>query len=135
MRAKTRTTARRAFSLLELMLVLAILGVLMTVAAVNVLGGQDRANRRATEATLTTVGTALKDYKLYTNAFPESLAQLQPQYIDESTSLRDAWKQELVYLVPGLNGRAFELASIGPDGQSGTSDDIDYWTMGEAPRE
>ena len=133
MTGKRKNRSRGGFSLLELMLVLAILGVLMTVAAVNVLGGQDRANKRATEATLTTISTALKDYKLYKNEFPQTLAELQPEYIDASTSLTDAWKIQLFYAVPGLEGRPFELVSAGPDKEMGTSDDIDYWLMQQTP--
>ncbi len=128
---QTRRTKRRGFSLLELMLVIAIIGVLASVAAVNVLGGQDRANKRATEATLRTLGTSIRDYKLAENDFPASLDVLKGDYIDASTSINDAWGRPLAYSFPGQNGREFNLVSAGEDGEFRTEDDINYWTMNE----
>lgn len=128
-RSMPRGAARRGFSLLELMLVIAIIGVLASVAAVNVLGGQDRANKRATEATMRTLGQSIKDYKLAENVFPASLDVLKGDYIDASTSINDAWDRPLAYSVPGQSGKPFNLVSAGEDAEFRTEDDINYWTM------
>ena len=55
------------FSLLELMLVLAIMGILMAVVAINVLGAGDKAKITATKATLKTIKTQLAAYHLETS--------------------------------------------------------------------
>ncbi|MEL7472349.1 MAG: type II secretion system protein GspG [Planctomycetota bacterium] len=125
---------RRGFSLLELMLVLGILGVLMAVAAVNVLGGQQRANIRATEASMRTVSTAITEYATYhSGSFPTTLDALvggpSGGYLSSASALNDAWGNPFYYQTPGLEGRPYALASDGPDGQPGTEDDLDYWII------
>ena len=73
---KRRKTARRAFSLLELTLVLLIIGVLGAVAAVNVLGQSEKANIRATKATLNVIGNAVTQYIMDNAVAPESIQVL-----------------------------------------------------------
>jgi len=119
---------RGGFSLLELMLVLGILGVLMAVAAVNVLGGQERANKRATEATMRTVQSGIIEYKTFANAFPADLNALVPDYV---STTKDAWGNDLYYTTPGFGDRPFTLISNGPDGQPETDDDMDLWEIVE----
>jgi len=123
--------ARAGFSLLELMLVLAIMGILMGVAAVTLLGQGDKARIRATEMTLNTVGAQVQAYMLENaNTPPDSLQVLITDRRLEQGSLNDAWKQPLWYNPnPEKEGIAFELLSFGPDKQYGTEDDIDYWML------
>lgn len=52
------------FSLMELMLVLAIMGILMAVVAVNVLGVGERAKIKTTKQSLLTVKHMLETYHL-----------------------------------------------------------------------
>jgi general secretion pathway protein G len=62
---------------------------------------------------------------------PASLADLVPSYLaagfDPDKYNKDAWSNEIVYTVTETGGRrvAATLKSKGPDGQLGTSDDID----------
>ncbi|MEO0482531.1 MAG: type II secretion system protein GspG [Planctomycetota bacterium] len=123
---RVSTRRRSGFSLLELMLVLGILGVLMAVAAVNVLGGQDRANIRATEATMRTVQNGIIEYKTFANTFPVNIADLVPNYV---STVKDAWGNDLYYATPGFAGKPFTLISNGPDGEPETDDDMDLWTI------
>ena len=124
---------RAGFSLLELMLVLAIMGILMGVAAVTLVGQGDKARIRATEMTLSTVGAQVKAYMLENaNTPPESLETLIADKRLEKGSLTDAWKQPLWYNPnPEKEGIDFELISFGPDKQYGTEDDIDYARLSE----
>ena len=68
--------ARSGFSLLELMLVLAIMGILMAVVAINVLGAGDKAKITATKATLKNIKTAMSSYHLETSGWPPDLQTL-----------------------------------------------------------
>lgn len=121
------------FSLLELMLVLAIIGVLMAVAAYNVLGGGARAKITATKASLTTIKTALTAYNLDQSAFPPDLHTLVTTKHLDDKALGDGWKNAFNYDPRGRDAdHPFILFSNGPDGQVGTADDIDVWTM-DAP--
>lgn len=120
--------SRRGFSLLEITLVLAIIGVLMAVAAVNVIGGAERAKIRATKASMETVVTQLKTYHLENNKYPESLLLLvtsKPAYLEKLP--KDGWDRDFYYRVPGRNNRPYDLISFGQDGEGNTEDDIDYW--------
>lgn len=130
---KTRTNARtmaRGFSLLELTLVIAIMGVLMAVAAWNLIGGANNAKIDATKASMKVIKDQLQSYHLRNNAYPPSLQTLITETRTLSTDL-DAWDQPFYYQPVGRPGapmeEAFTLLSIGPDGQAGTDDDIDIW--------
>lgn len=131
----TRPNVRRfarGFSLLELMLVLAIIGILMAVAAVNVLGAGDRAKRRATEATLGTIKTQLDAYNLEHSAFPPDLATLVSAKFLEAGKLKDGWNRDLAYDPRPINtDQKYALGSSGVDGTLGNEDDISVWTMTE----
>jgi general secretion pathway protein G len=120
--------ARRGFSLLELTLVLVILGVLMAVAAVNVLGQGEKAKITATRATLATIKNAITQYHLEQSAYPPDLNTLVTAHILEAGKLADAWKRPLVYDPQGPSpDHPFILFSKGPDGLSPSADDIDAW--------
>lgn len=120
----------RAFSLLELMLVVAIIAVLSGIVAYSVTAGGEKAKQRATMATLDTVASALKTYNLDNSAYPPAIAALYTaKILDSAKPAKDGWGSDLIYSPQGLNGQEFTLRSVGPDKQSGTPDDIDYWTM------
>lgn len=126
--------ARRAFSLLEITLVLAIIGVLMAVAAVSVIGGAERAKIKATQTSMRTVNGQLKTYHLDNNQYPPSLAVLvtaKPPYLEKLP--RDGWDRDFYYKVPGRNNRPYDMISAGGDGEFNTEDDIDIWVI-ESPQ-
>lgn len=125
----------RGFSLLELTLVLAIIGILMAVAAVNILGQGTRAKISATKATINTVSSALKQYNLEYSAYPPDLKVLVTAKLLENKPLKDGWQHELYYDPRGRNkDQPYILGSSGEDGVMGNEDDINVWTMqGPAP--
>ncbi len=125
------TNRRRAgFSLLELMLVLAIIGVLAAVAAWNIVGVSGRANKKATIASMGKIKDALVNYNLDNpGTYPATLMVLGTAKYLDATKLTDAWKREFYYLPTGNQERPFDLISSGEDGQMGTEDDINVWTM------
>lgn len=132
-RAGSKTSGRvgaRGFSLLELTLVLVILGVLMAVAAFNVLGQGEKAKITATRATLATIKNAINQYQLEQSAYPPDLNTLVVVKILEAGKLNDGWKRALVYDPAGQSPeQPFILFSRGPDGQAPSSDDISAWEM------
>lgn len=72
--------------------------------------------------------TRLKD--LTTRPADPSLAVAwgNKPYIEDARRLLDAWGNPLQYRVPGVhNAGSFDLWSMGPDGVSGTADDIGNW--------
>jgi type II secretion system protein G len=124
--------SRGGFSLIELMLVLAIIGVLMAVAAVSVSGMGSRAKIKATKASLQTIQTALNSYNLEYSSYPTTLSMLttvKPPFIDDTKKLKDGWDMDFYSSPQGRGERAYSLGSYGEDKQAGTEDDLDIWTM------
>jgi len=113
----------RAFSLLELMLVVAIIAVLSGIVAYSVTAGGEKAKAKATMATLDIVSNPPKTYSLYA-----------AKILDSAKPAKDGWGSDLIYSPQGLNGQEFTLRSPGPDKQPGTPDDIDYFTMNKQPQ-
>ncbi len=132
---KTGTHTRlhaRGFSLLELTLVIAIMGVLMAIAAVNLIGGADDAKIKATKSSMGIIKTQLQKYYTDHNVYPPSLMTLitETRLLQEGANL-DPWDREYYYSPVGKPNapreQGFTLISMGPDGESGTEDDIDIW--------
>ncbi len=128
-RTKTRLHAR-GFSLLELTLVIAIMGVLMAVAAFNLIGGADDAKAKVTKTSMATIKNALQTYYTNQNAYPPTLQVLIPTPLAQGSDL-DSWDRPYYYNPAGKPGapreQGFTLISAGSDGQMGTEDDIDIW--------
>jgi general secretion pathway protein G len=130
MGGRARRGQRSGFSLLELMLVLAIMGILMAVVAINVLGTGDKAKIRATKASLQNIQTMLKSYHLEFSAPPPELMTLVATKALEKGKLKDAWGMDFLYDPNGTTvDEPYFLGSMGPDKRQGTPDDIDAWKM------
>lgn len=132
-RSRCTRRAVRAFSLLEMMLVLAIIGVLLAVVGLSLGGYAERGKIRATEASLKTLKQALTTYQVEYNAFPPTLAVLgavRPPLI-ENPNMKDGWGREFYYK-PGENaqGHPFTLMSFGGQEEYAPESAIDVWTIG-----
>lgn len=119
---------RRGFTLIELLLVIAILGILSTVAVVNLGGQAENARIQTTRQSIAAVGTAIQLYETQnTKGLPSSLAELTkplgelPAPLDKD-KLTDAWGNKLQYKKKGKYD--YEVRSAGPDGNMGSSDDL-----------
>jgi general secretion pathway protein G len=131
---KVRRTVRRAFSLLEVMLVLTIIAIMTAAVAYNLIGASERAKIRATEGMLGTIQTAIKEYQLSNNSPPRDLETLQAggklSILDKDKRLVDAWERPFVYSANPANGHDYQLFSKGPDGMFPSADDMDVWKLG-----
>jgi general secretion pathway protein G len=130
----TYRTNARGFSLLELMLVLAIIGVLTAVAAWNLMGTSTNAKIKASYASMNMIRTALRTYYLSANAYPSSLQVLQTgpgALLSTDFKLADGWGQPFLYQTPGRN-HEFDLISKGPDMAYPSADDLDVWNQPQA---
>ena len=140
---KTNRSRRRIFSseggftLVELLTVLVILGVLAALVLPKFTGRTEEARVTAAQTQITTFGTALDAFEVDTGSYPrgqDGLQQLivQPSDINnwrgpylKSDIPTDPWGHAYIYDYPGkINPSGYDIRSAGPDGQTGTTDDI-----------
>jgi len=122
---------RRAagFTLIEILVVMAIIAMLAVMVAPNLFRQQAGAQRDAAMAQISALETALDAHFIDVGEYPESLTGLVENESDRASwngpYLRrdvpmDPWGNEYVY---DSQGREFTLISYGPDGEQGGSDD------------
>ncbi|MES2640050.1 MAG: type II secretion system major pseudopilin GspG [Myxococcota bacterium] len=123
---RAAAASRKGMSLVEIMVVIAIIGVLMTVIAVNVLGAMDGANQSATQIQIKKMEEALTFYAAkHKGKFPstgDGLAAAK-KYFPDGAIPTDAWGNEFLYFSPGTHGEnQYEIISLGKDGKEGGAD-------------
>lgn len=115
--------------MVEMMAVIFIIGLLMATVTVAVLKHLERARKTTTGASMMKIKEAVQMYKMYKGRYPDSLSVLVPEYIEEESKLKDGWKNDFYYSVPGDHGE-FDLISGGSDGDINTPDDnVNVWKM------
>jgi len=132
-----RIRRRRGFTLMEILLVLAILVVLGSMVGVGYVKIQQNAMKNSARAQITLLEDAVKTYMIDVGSPPSALDYLiQPPpdlanpnkwagpYLDKQNLPQDPWNQSYQYeIVDPANGK-FQIWSNGPDMQPGSADDI-----------
>ena len=134
-------TGRRAggFTLLELLVVLAILGLIAAFAGPQVLKWLSGAKSDSARIQIENLSTAIDLYHLEVGTLPPTLEALVEQppgaerwngpYLKKRNVPKDPWGQDYVYRVPGEFG-PYDLLSLGADraeGGEGESRDVASW--------
>lgn len=141
---KTQRHARTGFTLVEIMIVLAILVLLIAMVGPRLLKQQDKADKQITQQAIANVESALDFYKVDNRTFPtteEGITALVSKPSDEArgrnwdgpyldTEPLDPWGNKLRYEYPPKEGPADKplIWSAGQDGKDNTEDDISNWT-------
>ena len=79
--------------------------------------------------------SAVNHYRLHMGRYPAALVDLTTQpagtydmQLVDPLALKDPWNNPYQYQTPGVHNRSsYDLWSAGPDGVSGTADDIGNW--------
>lgn len=134
--------ARSGFTLLEIMVVLAIIGLLVTLAISNT--DKIFGNAKVSTAELfvkQSMKVPLTSYRINMGDYPSSAEGLQAliapppnkadrwrgPYLQDPKLPVDPWGREYQYRFPGLHNKdSYDLFSFGPDGQE-SDDDIKNW--------
>lgn len=134
----------KAFTLIEIMLVVIIIGILASMVVPRLSGRSEQARVSVARADMdVSFATALKLYEIDNGKFPtteEGLAALsvapsgakhwKGPYLDRK--ILDPWGEEYHYRYPGLNGSAYDIFSLGADGTQ-SSDDVNSWDAVSQP--
>ncbi len=138
----------RGFTFIELMVVMVILGILATLVVPRIMGRPEEARRLKAKVQIGSIETALQLYKLDNGYYPtteqglEALVEApmvgrlpmswrEGGYLEKGKVPKDPWKNEYIYLSPGVQGD-YDLSSYGPDGEpggEGKDADINSWEL------
>ncbi len=142
--SRALSAARKGFTLLEIMVVLAILGLLVAVLVKNVSGDLTRGEESAASLFVkSTLASPLTSFRIDTGDYPTTAQGLQalvtkpqgvnrwrgPYYESNDGKLpMDPWQQPYEYRYPGTHNKSgYDLFSKGRDKTAGTEDDIGNW--------
>ena len=133
----------RAFTLLEILVVLAIMGLLVGLSVTKMGGVLDSGNEKAAGIFVKqSIKIPLTSYRIDTGDYPltsEGLEALitapagkaenwRGPYLEINKVPLDPWQQPYVYRSPGVkNPKGYDIFSKGPDRAEDTADDIGNW--------
>jgi general secretion pathway protein G len=137
---KGQKRVKNAFTLLELLVVILILGLLAAFVVPNIVGAGDKAKRDLVCTQMSSIANALDMFQMDNGTYPETEEGLKalvsnpdsdkyPTYSSKPYIKRvpkDSWGQPIQYV---KNGNSFDLISFGADrreGGSGNAADIRY---------
>ena len=123
---------RRGFTLVEILVVMAIIGLIMGLVGPQVMSVLGDARGKTAKVQIQNLGSALEVFYLDTGRYPtseEGLSALVRRpgdadawngpYVRGGGLPKDPWGNAYVYAVPGRNGEPYEITSLGPNGRSG----------------
>ncbi len=156
MRKRSRTffrasNRRQGFTLLEIMIVVAIIGIIAAALAVKIMGKPGEAKTLQAKLHIETLEGALKLFKLDNGFYPTTDQGLRALvenpttgrtakkwreggYLEKGVVPKDPWDSDYIYMSPGSHNRNFDLWSYGADGEEGGEDedaDITNWAVEE----
>jgi general secretion pathway protein G len=118
------------FTLVEMIVVIAIIGILATLVVVRYSGQTDQAKVAAAKSQLAQIEGAVISFNSHVGRLPKSLIELVEKpsgvtnwqeggYLKGKAVPKDPWGNEYVLKV---TGRRFEVISLGADGKEGGTD-------------
>ena len=134
--SQSRFTAgrrRRAFTLIEAIVVILILAVLATVIAPRLIGRVGQAKTSTAQSKAASLATAMKLFMadagmppagstimvLWERPSEGDAAAWKGPYVDNRDALNDPWGKLYVLRIPGTKNVDFDIVSFGADGQPG----------------
>ena len=133
--AASRTRRRRTagLTLLEMMVVLAIIALVVGLGAPRLMENFGRAKSQAAGAAMANLRAAVQLYYIDTGRYPSEAEGLDAllqapsgttgwagPYLDDAKATVDPWGRGYLYRFPGAGG-GFDLVTLGRDGQPGGS--------------
>ena len=135
---KLRIVSRAGFTLMEIMLVVAIIALLAGLLVNSQIGVLDTGKETAARANMQTVRMNLVNYNMVAGNFPSTEQGIKAlvtrpegeprplswkKLMDEVPT--DPWGKPFMYERPGKkHPESFDIYSVGKDGKAGTDDDV-----------
>ncbi len=144
MRRMLRRIHSGAFTLIELMVVMVILGILATLIMPKIMERPEQAKRTKAKVQIELFRSALQQFKLDTGRYPTTAEGLEALATDPGNVKgyqkggymekvpQDPWGNKYVYQCPGKSNRDFDITCYGADGQpsgTGYDADIESWNL------
>jgi general secretion pathway protein G len=140
MKTNRRTSQRRAFTLIEMLVVVLILAILAALIVPRVVNRTGDAKRAKAATDISTLSSMLSNYKVDTDQYPTTEEGLNALRVAPSGANNwrgpyitkelptDPWGNEYVYESPGSGDQDFVITSYGADsapGGDGDAADLD----------
>jgi len=110
-------------TLIEIMIVIALVGTLTAVLAVNMASKLQQGNQDATVLQIQQIEQNLQLYAVkHKGKYPTTSDGLEKakKYFPKNEVPKDAWGNDFLYFSPGTNSdKPYEIVSLGQDGQEG----------------
>lgn len=143
---RLRRNAPRGFTLIEIMVVVAILGILAALVVPKIMGHPDEARIVAAKQDIAAIQQALKIYRLHNLRYPTTEQGLQALVVRPASGPvpnnwktggylerlpNDPWGTPYQYLNPGVHGEidVYSLGADGAPGGEGNDADIGSWQL------
>ena len=127
---------KSGFSFMEMMVVILIISILATGVAITLAKWPGRAERARAKAENLNLKMKIDEYKIDQGMYPTqeqgldalcsapTTPPLPPKYPEDAYLYtlevpKDPWNNDYVYVVPGQDGRPYEIISYGKDGEPG----------------
>lgn len=124
---KKNKKLKKAFSLMELMVVIIILGLLASFVLPSLTGKSEDAKKKITCVQMKSITQALKMYKIDNSSYPSTEKGLsllvEKKYFEDNKLPKDSWGSNYIYT---LDDEIYEIISFGGDKKEGGNDDIYY---------
>ena len=137
----------KAFTMIEVMLVVIIIGILVAMVVPNLSGRGEQARVAAARADIEANITAALDlYELDNGKYPTTeqglsalISEPAPEptnwngpYLKKKVVPKDPWGREYIYQSPGIHNKdEFDLSSQGPDGIESEDDIVNWFKEGQ----
>lgn len=134
-------TSREGFTLIEILIAIAIVGILGALVAPNFLRYLDSSRVKATKLSLVGVQKAIDDYNMDTNRYPEKLRDLVKKpsgeikgwdgpYLKKDEVPEDVWGEPFQYKPTPGGKKQYDLYSFGPKRRGSPKEEhISVWDV------
>ncbi len=140
----------KGFTLIELMVVVAIIAILASIVAPRMVQRAETAKRAAARVQIANFKTSLTTFRMDTGDYPSTAQGLKALiqrpsgydgkyqaggYLDSDAVPADPWRNRYVYICPGIHDPSgYDVESYakdGEDGGDGDDKDIESWHLQE----